>query len=267
MMNQILENPAIEAARETYQRDGFCLAPPLVPIELIERALPRVDAVMNGQYQTGVAASPMWKPGDDPNKLRKIDQAHLADDTLFELITHPAIGRFAAQLTGAKMIQIWAVQLLFKPPGASTSGNVGWHQDQQYWANWWQQGSEVFTAWLALSDVTELSGPMRFVRGSHRWGLLNQGDFFGGEHDLQREQISVPAGEAWNEVPAVLPPGAFSFHHRFTYHGSGPNQLQQPRISFALHLRTENSRPVEGSREYYVSHLDEPRIAPIIYAA
>ena len=34
----------------------------------------------------------------------------------------------------------------------------------------WEEGSELLTAWIALTDVTERSGPMRFVRGSHRWG-------------------------------------------------------------------------------------------------
>lgn len=249
--------------KQSFEDNGFCLVPQVVPPELIARTLPRMEAVMMGEYATGVAPMPSWNPGDDPTKIRKIDQAHLSDHTLFELVSHPAIGQWAAAITGAKMVQVWAVQMLYKPSGGSTAGGIGWHQDWQYWNNWWQPDSEVFTAWLALSDVREESGPMRFVTGSHRWGFLDQGNFFQG--DLERDQIQVPPGQEWNEVPAVLPPGGVSFHHRFTYHGSGPNVSNEPRCSFAIHLRTEKSAPIAGSTEYYVSHLNDPQISPIIY--
>ena len=75
------------------------------------------------------------------------------------------------------------MQLLYKPsvdPDEITPTNIGWHQDRHYWQTW-EEGSELFTAWIALSDVTAEAGPMKFVRGSHRWGLLSHSDFYGQE--------------------------------------------------------------------------------------
>jgi len=264
MMNHL--NTTTEDAAAQYARDGFCLVEPIIPHDLVQRVIPHMDAVIAGEYETGNAPQRAWNPGDDALKIRKIDQAHLADRTIFEFITHPAIGRWAAAITGAKMVQLWAMQLLYKPPGGAATGNVGWHQDRQYW-DYWEADSEVFTVWIAVSDVTIESGPMLFVPGSQRWGLLNQGDFFGNDHASQRAQIAVPPGEQWREIPAVLPAGGASFHHRCTYHGSGPNVSSQPRRSFALHLRTEKSRPVASSQEYYVSHLNDPQVNPILYQA
>ncbi|MBI4552128.1 MAG: phytanoyl-CoA dioxygenase family protein [Candidatus Latescibacteria bacterium] len=253
----------LEIARARFQREGYCLTPPIIPLELIQRVIPHMDAVITGQYETGVPPhSRQWNPGDDPQKIRKIDQSHLSDRTIFELICHPEIGRWAAELLDARMIQVWATQLLYKPPGGNVSGNVGWHQDKQYWPYW---EGEVFTAWVAVSDVTEASGPMRFVRGSHRWGLREGGNFFESDHHMQRQQIQIPDGHTWDEAAAVLPSGAVSFHHHFTCHGSGPNTTTWPRRSFALHLRTERSRPVEGASNYYISHLDDPAVCPVIY--
>lgn len=252
---------------ERYRRDGFFFSPSIIPANLIERVTARMDAVMAGEYETGEPPRRSWNPGDDPKRIRKIDQAHLSDRTIYELASHPEIGRWAAALLGAKRVQLWASQMLYKPPVGSdggVTGNVGWHQDKQYWR--YMEG-ELFTAWVAVSDVTGASGPMRFLRGSHRWGLLDSGDFFGHDHEAQQKDIPVPEGESWEEVKAVLPPGAVSFHDRHTYHASGPNVSDAPRRSFAFHLRTENTRPVEGRTDYYVQHLDDPAYCPVLYEA
>lgn len=257
-------------AGDRYRRDGFYFSPPIIPADLIERVTARMDAVMDGEYETGEPPRRSWNPGDDPRCIRKIDQAHLSDRTIYELASHPAIGHWAAALLGAKRVQLWASQMLYKPPvdpdgpDGGVTGNVGWHQDKQYWK--YLEG-ELFTAWVAVSDVKGTSGPMWFLRGSHQWGLLDSGDFFGHDHEAQRMAIPVPEGESWEEACAVLPPGAVSFHDRHTYHASGPNVSDAPRRSFAFHLRTENARPVEGRTDYYVQHLDDPAYCPVLYEA
>jgi len=258
----------LTTARQRFQADGFFIhAQPLLPPDLIERATRGMDALRAGEYETGVPPPhSYWNPGDDPRKLCKIEMPQVANRSIMELVSRPAIGELAAEITGAGMVQVWWVQLLLKPPaeaGASTS--IGWHQDRQYWQIW-EEGSELFTAWVALSDVTEAAGPMRFVRGSHRWGL-QPGDFYGQDHDALRAQIRVPKGERWEEVAALLPPGGLSFHHNLTFHGSGPNLSGRPRRSFASHLRTEKSRPVGDVRQGLTTFIDDPRYCPVIYRA
>jgi phytanoyl-CoA dioxygenase PhyH len=255
-------------ARARYEADGFSLhASPVVPDDVIRRAVAGQDAVRGGIYETGIPPQKSyWNPGDDPRKLVKIEMSQVANRGIMELVSHPAIGELAAALTGARMVQVWWVQLLIKPP-ADPEGqtNVGWHQDRHYWQVW-EEGSELFTAWVALSDVTPEAGPMRFLRGSHRWGL-QQSDFYGQDHEAQREAIRVPEGERWEEVPAILPPGGVSFHHHLTYHASGQNLSAQPRRSFALHLRTENSRPVDDVRKGLTAFIDDPAYCPVIWRA
>lgn len=252
-----------------YEADGFYIYPkPLISEHLIQRAIQGMDALRAGEYETGVPPQPSyWKPGDSPQKLCKIEMPQVANHAIMELVSHPAIGKLAAALTGAQMVQVWWVQLLVKPP-ADPDGlvhtNIGWHQDRQYWKVW-EEGSELFTAWVALSDVTADSGPMRFVRRSHKWGCLNQGDFYGQNHDVQRAAIQVPDGGTWEEVSVILPPGGVSFHHNLTFHGSGPNLSGAPRRSFAIHLRTEKSRPVDGVRKGLTAFIDNPAYCPVIY--
>ena len=75
--------------------------------------------------------------------------------------------------------------------------------------------------------ITADHGPLMFVRGSHRWPRR---------------------------------PG-FSG----TLHGSGPNRTDQPRRSFAIHLRTERSGPVGGERKGLTCFIDDPDYCPVIY--
>jgi len=250
---------------EQYARDGFCLLPTAaISEEFTQRAQEGLVSVRDGQFDTGVP--PSSHPGYDPDKLCKINDAHLANTALYELLTQSQLGASIAAVTGSQMIQVWASQLLIKPAGSASAGRVGWHQDRQYWS-YWQKDAGLFTAWIALGEVGENSGPMRFVRGSQRWGFLNQGDFFSSDQEALRAHIDVPEGEVWEEVPALLPAGGVSLHDCLTFHGSGANTSGAARCSLAVHLRDERAQPVPGDESYYVSHLEEPQYSPVIYEA
>lgn len=249
-----------------YRENGFYMhTRPLMDGAAIADTIRGMEAVRDGHYETGLPPedSP-WKPGNDPRTLCKIEMAQQSNRAIMAAVANPRLGALAAEVTGASMVQAWWVQLLMKPPvvpAGTFNTNVGWHQDGQYWTCW-EPGSEVFTAWLALSDVTEGAGAMRFVPGSHHWGLLNQGDFYGQELE---GQIMVPEGKAWKETVCVLPPGGVSFHHHLTLHASGPNASASPRLSLAIHLRTEKSTPKPGPREGLLEFLDDQERCPVIW--
>jgi hypothetical protein len=257
-------------AQRRYEADGFYLTPePILPRGLVDRAAAGMDAIRHGEYDRGRAPQPsLWNPGDDENLLCKIEQPQFASQAIYDLFCHPALGETAAALTGAEeFVQVWWVQLLYKPatsPDGATNTNVGWHQDRYYWGQW-EEGSELFTAWIALSDVRPESGPMRFVTGSHRWGLLEEGDFFAQDLSKHQGALALPDGAAWEEAAAILPPGGVSFHDDLTLHGSGPNQGSGPRRSFAVPLRNERSRPVGDKREGLATFIDDPALCPIIW--
>jgi len=264
-----MERLDARALCERYERDGFYMhTASVLPPELLARAARGIDDVREGIYDTGLPpVERRWNPGDDPQALCKIEHPQRANRALLEAISSPLLGQLAAAVTGATMVQVWWVQLLYKPgrldrpaPGAPTS--IGWHQDQASW-HAWDEGSELFTAWLALSDVTPDAGPMVFVPGSHHWGLRDGGDFFAQDLDALRTAIAIPEGERWQEVADVLLAGGVSFHHRLLFHGSRQNLSAGPRRSLAIHLRTEKSsvRPDRWVAEY----LDQPDICPVIF--
>lgn len=257
-------------AHAEYEEQGFYIHPtPVIPRDVVEAAARGMNEVMMGRYDTGISPMPSpWKPGDDAaTKLCKIELPQVSNRAILALLKHPGLGELAAEVCGARAVQIWWVQLLSKPPtrpGAGISTHVGWHRDRHYWGVW-EEDSDLFTAWVALSDVTPDVGPMAFVSGSHRWDSAGGGDFF--EQDLDRLKHSILAGQGrpWREVSAVLPKGGVSFHDDLTYHGSSANRSAAPRLSFAVHMRTEKSRPKGGRREGLAEHIDNLDYNPVIF--
>ena len=253
--------------REQYENDGFLIHPQsvLAP-DLVERAARGLDAVRDGVYETGEAPDErFWNPGDDPHALCKLEQPQLCNYALREAIASSELGRVAGEITGASRVQVWWVQLLYKPGApAATERNskVGWHQDKFYW-DAWEEGSGLLTAWLALSDVTPESGPMIFVPGSQSWGLDEGGNFFSQNQGELRAKIKIPAGQSWREVPDILPAGGVSFHHQLVFHGSHDNTSNQPRRSLAIHLCLDDAKvkPATWAGRY----LDRPEICPTIF--
>jgi ectoine hydroxylase-related dioxygenase (phytanoyl-CoA dioxygenase family) len=252
-----------------YQSNGYVTSECLVPADLLERAVLHMDAVIAGEYETGVEPHSAYHDPGNPDQLVKIDNALLCDDTIRELATHPELGAFVAQVMGAEMVQIWAMQLLKKPAGGKPVGNVGWHQDFQYWQSMWEPDSEVFTLWLAITDVTDDMGPMGMLRGSNQWGFLpDVGNFFDPQLDDHIKQIESLGVGPVEEVPMLLSAGEASLHHCHTFHGSGPNTSSEARRSIALHLRTEKSTILPGAEDAaYVRDIPDTNLCPVIYSS
>ncbi len=254
-----------QEAKLHYEQQGFCFSPIIYDEQSIAGAIKHQDLVISGRYETGVAPrSPFDSAEATRGKIVKIDSSHRADLTIREFVSNPNLGRWAAAITGAQAVQIWAVQLLVKPGLGANESKVGWHQDRNYWGPW-EEDSELFTAWVPLTDVEEDCGPMVYIRGSHKWGFLNQGNFFDTTHGSFQNTIQIPDGSDFAAIPVLLNAGQVAFHHKLTFHGSHPNTSGRPRRSFAIHMRTERSWPKKGEESVYTADLTDHDMNPVIY--
>ena len=113
--------------------------------------------------------------------------------------------------------------------------------------------------------MIELSGPICPVKGSHRWGFLDQDDFFGKDQQDLRQEIKLSKGESWEEEFAIVICGGLSIPHCMTFHGSHANISNGSSCSLAVQLCDERALPVSDTTSYYTTHLNDPQICPMLH--
>ena len=172
-------------------------------------------------------------------RLRLQMNAFWLNDEIRQGVTSPFIGKIAAKLMKTDSVYLWHDQAIYKPGTAgqptTNIANVGWHQDYGYWKA--SSTTNMVTAWVALQDTDLSIGGMRTIVGSHKWGLVEGSDSFT-SRDLEKlaEKFAIKGGGPWIDEPCILKAGQASFHHSLTFHGSGPNTSDQPRLCIIAHM-------------------------------
>ena len=98
---------------------------------------------------------------------------------------------------------------------------------------------------MALDDTSAAGGTVEFARGSHRWP--DQGDSEAEFHAPQDHRTVVAEAAARHGadldiVPVEVDAGGGSFHHGWTWHGSGANDTGTDRRALVLHCANSGAR-------------------------
>jgi len=265
--SDLVRQAADNAARYDYHRDGFAISPgPLFTPEEVDELSRHADRVLAGDYETGVAPRTNTGGSDASKHVGYIESQmpQDADDVIARAIRNPRIGQWVARITGAKRLKVWTASVMKKYPGEEESDTiVGWHQDRRY-SDLIVQGKSV-NIWIALCDVSEDLGPVRFVPRSNQWDRRFETGFFDRDVDRQRSEFDIPEGEEWTEVEAVLPAGWASAHSIYTLHGSSGNRGDRPRLSLLISAAIDDFQMVPG--RYFETRQDDDRATPVIYPA
>ncbi|MDD5260408.1 MAG: phytanoyl-CoA dioxygenase family protein [Methylacidiphilales bacterium] len=163
-----------------------------------------------------------------------------------KLVTSRRLGKIAADLMGVDGVRVYHEQSLFKEPGKGTNPTP-WHQDQYYWP---LEELTTLGFWMALVDVEQGMGGMKWAAGTHKLGFLGQHAISDEsqkyyEAYIQEHHIRVTEG-----VP--MKQGDVSFHYGWTLHAAGPNcsnKLREAMIGtyFADGMRV--MKPSNASQE------------------
>ena len=223
-----------DAERRRYTETGFLVVDSLIEPGLIPGLHRAFEDLFDGRFETGVRPDEVnWQTADgDPTRTRQICNGWKANRDIARVVLDEGLGRAIGELSGWPGVRIMIDNVLWKPPSTKS---LGFHQDSAYLA--WFTPSDLCTCWIALDDTRADGGTLEFVPGSHRWARGEPEGEFHAPQDYRRPMRNAAAREGVEPeiVYVEVPAGGGSFHHGWTWHGSGDNRSPVPRRALVLH--------------------------------
>lgn len=189
-----------------------------------------------------------WEPSQGDG-ARGNDYIFHEDDTFRRLLSKPIVAAIAAMLADTDQIRLLHSTLRYKPPHSRDMLSVvAWHFDRAYWQT--HSSDKLLTAFIPLHDCGEDTGTIVMVDGSNTWTEFSgftatrHLPFYERDHAEMEQFLDENAaanGSTVRKIPMVLRKGQMSFHHCRTYHGSGPNKSDQPRLVVSFHLQDRSN--------------------------
>ena len=224
-----------------FRADGFLIVDRLIDPVDADRVAARYEPMFRGEFETGIEPDEWnWREGrDSQDRTRQICNGWKGDFTIASVCLRADIGRACARLAGWPGARVQVDNVIWKPAGAKS---IGFHQDCSYLE--WLTPREMLSCWVALDDTTAEGGTMELVRGSHKWGGFPMAEQFHAPEDYRKglTEAAAKVGKTPEFVPIVVPKGGGSFHHGWTWHGSGPNRSGAPRRTLVTHCLSSEAR-------------------------
>jgi hypothetical protein len=158
---------------------------------------------------------------------RKLDHPFQRDRLYGEVIFASPMPDLIVQLLKTEPV-FHSDQLFFKPPRHGSP--KAYHQDNAYFLM--HPDDHVVTAWIALDDVDEENGCLRYIDESHLGPILPSVEVPGVPHDLTPDPSLY---DIKKESLARVKKGGVVFHHSKALHMSGPNHSPRWRRGYATH--------------------------------
>jgi phytanoyl-CoA hydroxylase len=242
-------NLAESAIRDSFEADGYVAMPGF----LDAAALATLNANLERYIRDIVPSLPpehvFYEDKARPETLKQLQVMHDYDPYFAELFGGGPFERLAETLLNDRVV-CKNLQYFNKPPGVGQPTPA--HQDGYYFK---LDPCEALTMWLALDDVDEENGCVRYVRGSHRRGMRPHArtgvlGFSQGITDYSQ------AGDAANEIAFPAKPGDLLAHHALTIHrADGNRSATRNRRSLGFIYYAQRAREDQAVVEAYQSRL------------
>ncbi|WP_203754385.1 phytanoyl-CoA dioxygenase family protein [Actinoplanes cyaneus] len=237
-----------------YRRDGFLMLPPgTLPDGVLDDIRNAVPRVMDQEGPHRILER-------DGTTVRSVYGPHQTDPVLSKVVRLPVLVEAAKQLIGD---DVYVHQSKINVKASFTGDQWEWHQD---YINWLRadaiQRPDLVNVAVFLDEVNEFNGPLTFIPGSHRNGLLAGTDSDGmpvGYEDAPSWVSTLTANEKFQLDHAVIesearrgglvsakgPAGSVLMFHANVLHASGPNLSPFRRAVLLLVYNGVGNAPLE----------------------
>jgi ectoine hydroxylase len=156
-------------------------------------------------------------------------------------------------------------QSKFNTKKSLQSGSWPWHQDFTFWQEDGMPAAKAITAAIYLTDISDFSGPIMCVPGTHKHGrietVLNNPD---GVHDENLKYMITPEtlGKMCHQYGPIISTagkaGSVLYFHSDILHGSFQNMYYIDRMimMFTYNPISNKTAPVENPRAEFMVKRD-----------
>lgn len=250
---------------DDYERDGVICVRRVIDMLLVERLREAVVQVLDApnamsQNSEGVDSSASTMKARYRQGFNGWEQSEAYREFVFD----SAVPRVAAQVMRSKTLRVIYDQTLVKEPG--TTVPVKWHHDLPFWPF---TGRQICSVWVALDVVTEESGAVHYLRGSHKRRQMYR------PPDLDKPELlamnianlDLPQAPNYFADPNAdllfwdMEPGDALVFSARTLHGSGANRRNDRfRRAIAPRYAGDDARYVEGMHVLNLSFKQQPAL-------
>ena len=173
---------SVPALIDSYERDGFVVAPKVFTGEEVDALLVETLAISRGKRGSieGALASedagrksafkksrrkPAASDDEVLSRFIAIHFPHKISELMFDALRHPKVVSVLTELLGPN---VKAMQSMLFVKQAGKPGQA-WHQDEFYIPT---RDRSLIGAWIALDDATIENGGLWIIPGSHQNGVL-----------------------------------------------------------------------------------------------
>ncbi len=255
----------------SFREDGYLFLPGCFSADEVEELKAELPAIFAEDTPSRVL-----EKGTD--QVRSVYGSHRTNEIFARLVRDPRLLEPAREILEG---DVYVHQFKVNAKLAFVGEVWEWHQDYIFWQK--EDGmptARVLNAVVFLDEVTEFNGPLLFVPGSQRAGVIDPGNRKGGmeadapswaadvsadlSYTLTKEMIADMV-EARGMVAPKGPAGSVLFFDANVAHGSGPNMSPFDR---KLVLVTYNSvfnipTPRKSPRPEFLCSRDYTPVLPL----
>jgi ectoine hydroxylase len=242
-----------------FDRDGYLFFPGLFSTEETQNLNDAVPALYDRREAYNVR-----EKGSDA--VRTNFAAHMYSEPFAKLARHPRMIGPVEDLLGE---QLYMHQFKINGKMAFEGDVWQWHQDYGTWLNDDMMPTErAMNVAIFLDDVNEHNGPLMFIPGSHKKGVVEAKHdltttsypLWTVNNDLITQLVARAGGKNGGIVSPKGPAGSMILFHSCLVHASTSNLSPWNRVSVYLSLCAVSNHIRRHKRPEYIAHRD---FAPI----
>jgi ectoine hydroxylase len=241
--------------REQFDRDGYLFFPALFSPAEMQSMLDAVPEL----YRRREAYNVREKGSD---AVRTNFAAHLVSEPFARLAHHPRMVEPVQDLLGE---QVYMHQFKINGKMAFEGDVWQWHQDYGTWKNDDLMPTErAMNVAIFLDDVNEFNGPLMFIPGSHKKGVIDARHdvtttsypLWTVDNDLIAQLVQRAGGKNGGIVSPKGPAGSMILFHSCLVHASTSNLSPWNRVSVYLSLCAVSNHIRRFKRPEYIAHRE-----------